>query len=96
MHATFQLYGNKICMVASERSGHMHLLISKVHMDLFDMHQSTISKLCRPDWMFGLLCNVAKFPLDFDAHSELIELGLCMSWQACRQFGHPHTLAHKA
>ena len=34
-----------------------------------------------PDWKFGLLCNVNKFPLDPHTPAELIELGLCMSWQ---------------
>ena len=36
--------------------------------------------MCAPDWKLGL-CNVAKFPVDSHTHSELIELGLCMSWQ---------------
>ena len=45
------------------------------------MHKSTIAKLCVPDWKFGWLCNVNKFPLEHDTNSEPIQLGLCMSAQ---------------
>ena len=59
----------------------MPLLMSKLQRDLCEMHQSTMSNLCAPDWKFWLLCNVHKFPLDPESHSELIQLGLCMGWQ---------------
>ena len=45
------------------------------------MHQCTMAGLCDPDWKVGLLCNVNIFPLDRNANSECIQLGLCMSWQ---------------
>ena len=79
LHAMFQLYGNKICMVAPERFYQMPFLTSKLQRGLFDMHSRTMAKLCDPDWKLVLLCNVNKFPLDTDTRSELIELGLCMS-----------------
>ena len=65
----------------------MPLLISKLQRDVFDMHQSTISSWSSPDWKCGLFCNVNKFPLDPDAHSELIELGLRTSCQDFLQIG---------
>ena len=70
LHAMFQLYGNKICMVVLERFDHMPLLVSKLQRDLLEMRQPTMSNVCAPDWKFGLLCNAAKFPLDSALHSE--------------------------
>ena len=77
----FQLYGNKICMLAPERFDHMPFLISKLQRGVFEMHQSTLTNMCVPDWKLGLVCTVNKFPWDHDTHSELIQLGSCVSWQ---------------
>ncbi len=51
------------------------------------MHQSTIPNLCDPDWKFGLLCNVSKFPLGPETNKESVELGIRMSWQSFLHIG---------
>ena len=38
LHAMFQLYDTKMCMLALERFDHMPLPIYELQRDLFDMH----------------------------------------------------------
>ena len=80
-----QLYGNKICLVVPERFGQMPKLISKLQRDLLVMHQCSMATVSDPDWKFGLLFNVKKFPLGPVDHAEIIQLGLFMS---CQDFLH--------
>ena len=80
-----QIYGNKICLVVPERFGQMPKLISKLQRDLLVMHQCSMATVSDPDWKFGLLFNVKKFPLGPVDHAEIIQLGLFMS---CQDFLH--------